>query len=279
MKTTPLVLIGAFLAFSGSSHAAVIASDNFSYSVGEIAGQNGGTGWSGAWNGVAALTEVDDPGVPLGYSAPGLAVNGGDRALRVSGNNDNAVSRSLASQNANTIFVSFLVRTSGAFTSNDFGAFWFDNVATGTHLQAPNIGMKADGSGGLDFMSRLRLGNEVYSTASLANTSYLVVGRLSKSVAGPGSNYDRFALWVNPTTGEENTPDANAVVGSNISSFNQIGIRTANLSSGEAFFFDSFLVATSYQEAIGAVPEPGTMTLAGVGALLLLFGRRRIVRS
>jgi hypothetical protein len=277
-----VAMLGSLLVVPQAAESAVIARDNFSYSVGELNGQNGGTGWSGAWAGVATVTEVVDPGVPLSYSSPGLGVNGGNRALEVdanAGNNNNAASRTLASaQSADTIYVSFLVRTSGVFSGNDFGVFWFDNVATGSHTGAPNIGIKSDGSGTLDFMSRLALGQEVYSTASVAETSYLVVGRLTKSIAGPGNNYDRFSLWVNPTAGDMNTPDATAVLGASVSSFSTVGIRTANLDPGDRILFDHFMLSTTFNEAVG-IPEPASfILLGGAGALLALFGRRRFVR-
>jgi hypothetical protein len=53
-----------------------------------------------------------DPGTPLSYSVPGgPELNGGNRALEVSGNDDNAAWRPLPSaQSGDTVYISFLVR-------------------------------------------------------------------------------------------------------------------------------------------------------------------------
>lgn len=275
-------LVVGLVGVTNSAQAALIATDDFNYSIGEISGQNGGSGWGTAWTGIASLTEVVDPGTPLSYSTPGAGINGGDRALEITGNNDNVVSRGLSSaQSGNTVFVSFLVRTSGLFTANDFASFWFDNVATGGHTLVPNIGIKSDGGvGGLDFMARLSLGIEVYSTAATSGTNYLVVGRLSKSVPGAANNYDSFALWVNPSAGAANSPDATATLGVGLSSFTTVGVRTTTLDTGDSILFDYLSLSTTYSDAIGAVPEPGSMMLlASGGALLLFLRRRRAVRA
>jgi hypothetical protein len=117
------------------------------------------------------------------------------------------------------------------------------------------------------------------STAALSGTTYLVVGRLSKSIPGAGSIYNRFALWVNPTAAEENSPDVSVSLGGNISSFTTVGLRSLNLDPGDSVLFDNLQLSTTFQDIV-TIPEPGSMMLLGCGgALLVLFGRRCAVRG
>ena len=43
-------LFGALAIGAAAAHGAIVASDDFSYPDGLLTGQNGGTGWSAAWD-------------------------------------------------------------------------------------------------------------------------------------------------------------------------------------------------------------------------------------
>jgi hypothetical protein len=271
MKTN-LNAASALLALAGCAltalpaHASLIAEDSFNYSLGELVGQSGGTGWSAGWTGATAQSDVVEPSTPLG--------NGGNRAAALGGNNNNALSRSLSGAvNADSVFVSFLFRPTAAFSNNDFISLWLDNSASGDHTGAPNLGLKADqgGTGTSDFMSRLSLGYEAYFGTSTPNSTYQIVGQLMKSVSGTGNRYDRFRLWINPTIGDANTWDAQAsIVSGGITSFDRVGFRTANLSGVEIAHIDELRLGTSFDDVVpSAVPEPSAMSLFGLGAALI----------
>jgi hypothetical protein len=246
----------------GPALAAAIAGESFNYPVGELVGQNGGTGWGGAWGGQTANTEIAS--ASLSYTVPGGGiVSGGATALQLIGNNDNAAFRTLGgAQSADSVFVSFLVQFTGTVDNNDFMGLWFDNVSTGDHRPAPSIGIKGnqeDGSGTSDFFARVfddvNLASEVYSTdisASPAGTTFFVVGRLFKTVSGAANNYDRFSLWVNPAFGDEATPDATAsVTGSPaIASFTTVGFRLSGIDAGDSILFDELCIGTTWQDCV-----------------------------
>lgn len=246
----------------GPALAAAFASESFAYPVGELVGQNGGAGWGGAWGGQTDNTEIAS--ASLTYTVPGGGiVDGGTTALQIFGaDNDNAAFRTLAAaQNADSVFVSFLVRFDGTVDNNDFLGLWFDNVTTGDHRPVPNIGIKGnreDGSGPEDFFARVadppNTAFEVYSTdinASPAGTTFFVVGRLFKSVSGAANVYDRFSLWVNPVFGDEATPDATATLGTGaISSFTTIGFRLNGLDTGDSILFDELCLGTTWQDCV-----------------------------
>ena len=125
MKLHSLALAIGLLASAASAQAAVIAMDDFDYPSGELNGRSGGSGWAGSWTAVTGVTEIVDPAVDL--------VD--DRALLVTGNDNNAASRGLASTfSGSQLFVDFHVQIAGgSLTANDFLSLWLDTGAAGDH--------------------------------------------------------------------------------------------------------------------------------------------------
>ena len=76
MKPHRIALTLCLAALAPSAMASIIATDNFNYAAGELNGQNGGSGWAGAWSAATAVTQIVAPG-----------------ALQFTGNNDNAATR------------------------------------------------------------------------------------------------------------------------------------------------------------------------------------------
>ena len=267
------VLICAFMA-----QGAIIATDNFTYSLGELSGNNGGTGWNSAWSSDTGVTQVVDPGTPLTYSVPGDgAFQGGNRAVQVDGNSDNAIYRSFSSFSGTDLFFSFLIRVEAGsvLNPNDFASFWFDNVATGSHNGVPSIGVKADGGDGSitsDVMSRVQLGSEAYSTPLSTGTTYFIVGHLFKS--NPAGNFDRFEHWVNPTFSSQGSPLATSSGVGTQSSLSILGLRSANLDPGDSILFDQVTLGTEWADVVTGIPEPALTWIAGGLLLGLGFFKR-----
>lgn len=267
------------LAVPSTGAATTIAYEGFTYAPGELNGQSGGAGFSGVWSANTAATEVADPGTALVYGGGAQPVHGGSSALRITGNQDNLAFRSLAAPIAgDEVFVSFLFRYDGVLDDNDFGVLWHDDIATGSHTDRPNLGIKGnrgDGSGPEDVVARLQLSGsgQVYAVDLLASQTYLVLGRLYKSTPGAGNDFDRFDVWVNPTAGASGTPDLTATGSGTLSSFGTIGLRTANIDAGDAFWIDEIRYTSSYASA--TTPEPSTGVLLSVGLAALAACRRR----
>lgn len=269
-------LCGGLLA-SGGASAALIASESFSYGANvELNGQNGGSGWNGAWTAVTSATHIVDPGTPLSFTNNGGTISGGDNALRLSGNNDNVAYRGIGPVNADTVYISFLLRFTGNIDNNDFAAIWFDNATSGQHsTNIPNIGIKGnqDGGGPKDAFARLTLGEETWSMMELAvDTTYLIVGELSKT--GSSSSYNQFSIWVNPGAYDFDTPHGSiAVTNGALDAFSFLGIRTANFDAGDFLLIDELRIGTTWGDVVPA-PEPGAALLLGLG----LFGASRLRR-
>ena len=274
VKIRNTIVALALLAFAPLGLAAVIAEDDFTYPLGEINSQNGGSGWSGSWTAATNVTHVVDPAVDLN----------GARALQITDNNDNAAYRQLASPfTGNALFVDFLVQVdAGALTFNDFLAFWMDTVTTDAHTGRPNIGFKADE--GDTSSTSPNPTNDVFvrttgtagsfapgsNIGSINDVTRHIVGRLSRS--SPGS-YTKFDLWLDPIFGDLSSPDATFTGSAGISQITHVGLRAANLDSGDVVLVDRLRLSTTWNDAL-RVPEPATLALIGL-SLVIIAGLRR----
>lgn len=246
------------LAMSVPAWSAMIAEDDFeTYPPGSIDERNGGSGWDDEWEGEGGSVEsvVDTSGDELVYrAASGEVVRGSDRALAFTGNDDFAALREIDTRGRyRDVYVSMLVRFTGTQNVNDFLALWFEEAAFGA---APNIGIKMeDGSGASteDFFVRTEASNHVTVEDIVNGDTYFIVGHLSKPNNGRRTVYDEFRLWVNPASLSVQPPeDAVSRGDGNISEFERIGFRSANLDAGDEVVIDRLRIGTDWAD----VTEP-----------------------
>ena len=232
---------------------------------------------AGAAQALPVLSSADALGWTLSSGTAAVVAGPADgaitgEALRFTANNDNAATRTLAQTiSANRVTVQFdLQLDAGSIENNDFLGLWLGS-STG-----PNIGLKgncdgAAGCNGADLFVRTTGSGGNFTTPVLLGQTYHLFGLLEK--VGGSVNYNRYALWVNPTGAEmAGLSGADAVFNgdSGISSFSTIGFRSVNLDQGDALLVDNLNIST--------VPEPASTALAGLALLGVLATSRRRAR-
>lgn len=191
-------------------------------------------------------------------------------AKKITTNGDSIVSYQLASAQTGDVMVDYTFSFTGALQDNDFLGFWFGNS------QGPNFGMKANCGGGCTndlFVRDSGTGGVFLNSSNLtAGTQYHLMAYLHKTKGA--SFYNTIDMWLNPTademaglTGADITSTDNVADKYAVSSFTNVGFRSANVDNG--------LVLTVNDVSVNAVPEPATVTLLGIAAAGLGMARRR----
>ena len=257
--------------------AAMIAYDGFDYAAGtdNLAGKNGGTGWSDAWaasGGTSGLSEIRSPGdnlFPLITTGNKVFVEGSNQNAQ-----DSCGGRAWNGATADsTVWISFIGQREASGPNSDnlarfFGASFYQGVVTTAGNERFSIG---EGSNDTNHFWNARFTNTgipaVDSTVPVTTESFLLVRIDYRS----GDNDDLY-LWVNPPLdGVE--PDIGTADASNIDSFN-LSFDRISLRAGTAqttpvanpaakAHYDEFRIGTTYQDVV-PIPEP-----ASIGLMLL----------
>lgn len=242
------------------SHASVIAEEQFNYSSGSsIVGQNGGTGWSGAWtNDNSFFSNQTIGSSSLGYS--GLSTLGGDAVGSGSGTNatGTADGRNLTAESntyGNVLWLSFL----GAMTA-DGGGFNNLRLIENGALQA---GIGSNGASNPDWLifdSPSSL--SATTTTPINGSAHLVLAEIDYLTG-------QTTLWMDPSVAAFNGTQAASTTLAAAPVFNRVGLylRTGNS-------LDEITLATTYQEALHLsaptpAPEPPALSVLLPGLLAL----------
>jgi hypothetical protein len=249
------------------SRAGFLVEDKFSYGNNvNLAGQNGGTGWGGAWASAGGTAKVVQ------------------NALQLSGNDNNIAKRSLGSTITGTqnVFVSFLLSSVGkdkvGDSSGSFLGLWFGPSA-GDHTSVPNFGLRTTSGSGNDLFARQSGTGATYAPNSnvVNGKTYLLVAELVSN----GSMFVGMKFGVNPTSEASLSTVISGAL--NLTSFSQIGFRTAYLSHKAILQVDNLRITDDFKTAIGkppgvATPAPPAVLLALGGLPFLSLAARRAAR-
>jgi hypothetical protein len=270
-----------------SARAELLGYDGFeAYPANQtLHGKTGGTGFTGAWSGVAAgqnMARVID--AALSYQQGDLWIQGGTKAVAVYGTGsivDNVVGRPFASQ-TEPVYFSLLFMSTNAVTGAAFIQYVVSDDAD--HNNAGSIGHRSDTNNG--FFARVRTASgDTHTTsgpAATAGETYFLVGRFSKTVGS--TNYNRMEVWVNPKTAGIPAGSADYLAYLQVPNTNSgtpnlahFLIRQANYADTQWIVFDELRIGTTYGDVVTLVPEPGSALMAclGLAGMLLLGGRRR----
>ena len=266
---TRLAAIAAVVAIvtmaAAESQGAVLLAEPFQYPVGaNLAGQNGGEGFSGVWS--------------SGSSTLVAGLNGGGSAVAIN-SSGGAQSRQLSSTQSTsgaTNYISYLMNSSNFTSGNYTGIDLFQGSTSQLFLGIPFNAQKF----GFDAKNSLPI--QTINFTPTTNTSYLVAIGLTPSTTSGKVDIKMWAtsnLAIDPATLVASTPNAQLLGQKNNFSFDKV-VLDGNMPN--SLKVSGLAAAPTISEAVAvsvaAVPEPSTLflTASGLGvALWAAFRRRR----
>jgi hypothetical protein len=265
-KRTVAWLTLAVLTLGGSqAQAGLLASENFNYAAGStLLGQNGGSGFSGAWVAGGFNSGISSNYLVNGASVPydGLATGGG--SVSTSATNVIAgITRALSTQlgaAGTTDYVSVVLRPDGALSggtlNNYFGLYLASSLGNDVFF-----GKTGGGSVG-DYVVESRGGALQHDSGVAAVTGQSVLLVLRADFTS-GIVIDKFTLYVNPTVG--GAEPATGTVKQDTDIGNVTGLT---IYSTGAFSIDEIRVGTTFADVVpAAVPEPSSLAMVVLGGL------------
>ena len=279
------VAVAVCLTAVSSLSASVLMTESFDYAAGNLAGNNGGVGWGGAW------TETDPDGtatVVSGLSFSDMPVFGGAAEIQITSNDgfkDEKASRAsgVSVTTGDDLWVSFLYTQPGApLASNS------SRTAELRHGLRMRIKPKNSGSQGVALRYDSSGTTATNGTANIQDgDTYLIVARFGDIGQATG----KVALmWVLDAAGYDSVK-AGGVTQAELDSVNILSLSSphANQSFGIgdavdlvvadssntsfAAVYDELRYATTPEEAISIVPEPASLAMLGLGCLAMLKRR------
>jgi hypothetical protein len=260
------VLAAAIFSAPSPAHSALLFTENFNYTVGSnLAGQNGGSGFSGAWSGGNST-------IVAGLGGTGNAVQVGD----------SIASRSLSSTfstSGNTFYISYLMKVANFSGGNYTGiSLWSgasEQVFFGIPYGAGKFGFDAHGGTGAG-------GIKSVDFSPATNTTYLITfGLLPSATSGKVD----LKMWATSDLGvDPNALVSGAANASFLGTRDNFSFSTVKLNGDYAGSLKVSGIATAptAAEAINfstqsaaPVPEPGTWAAAALLASGAAFARWR----
>jgi hypothetical protein len=230
-----------------TGYAFVLGYDGFDYPAGNLAGQNGGTGWTAAWVSSGGTAQVQSPGLTY----PSLSSIGNKAFISASDQNSRILTAGTQGTGDSTVWASFIGQRVGANNIRFFGLTFYDGGTASTQERF-SIGENSNNSSNL-WSARFTSSSQgiVNSTVSV-NTQSLLLVRVNYHA---GANDDLY-LWVNPnlSAGEPSTSTAAASsLGLWNMAFDRISLRGGTASSGNTgdAYYDEIRLGTTFADVTG----------------------------
>ena len=248
----------AMLCAGQSASAVLIASEDFVYPDGALSGNNGGTGWGGAWAGAGTVASQQNQTATSAF---------GNRAI----------STSFVGSPTDPLYFSALFTKTGG--DNTF-ALWLeisDNAATNDNdarigLVDSQFSVQMEG---IDNTSS----NADFGTYT-PGEQVLIVGKLEFNVSGAN---ERLQIWVDPTDVETASLVSAQLTGEDLGWVTPTHALTGNfVLGGGVGLIDDIRIGSEWEDVgpfivapSAPAPEPSTAILAVLGFVGLLGTRRR----
>lgn len=260
---------------SSPAKAELFFSDDFAYANGDLAGNNGGTGWltGSSWSG-----EEGPTGNQVANPLPGMSGKS-IRITSVSEETSRPLSTTYTSGGATTYYISFAFNAA-PFQGLDAGAYAGVSFFLASDRANNLLGGMPGSSGALGFDWTNRFDP---SASGVDGTTYLVLLEIKPGTAAETTNVNMYAttdLLMSGAALAASTPWVAAGDDPNFS-FDTVGIAgsygTGTISIAGLAMADNPNAAVSFTQT--AVPEPSTALLLGVAAVGVWAGFRRRGRA
>ncbi|GEM_PF-1198761 len=245
--------------WSTPTPAAIIFSDAFAYAAGSLSGNNGGAGWSNAWNGGTSQVTGSLPGT-------------GGTSVRTS-SDASVTDRIMASPQTTGSPTSYYL--SFVFNANPFPASGQGDYAgvslKGTGTSSANLFVGTPGSSGQLGFDWANEGDGLFAASN--NMNYLTVLAIKPALT-PGRTVVSLYASTNLLISGSSLIGGTALASLEGDSFSFGGVEIAGgYPSSSSINVAGLALATTVDEAVGftqiAVPEPGSLLTMGVAATLL----------
>jgi hypothetical protein len=225
-----------------------LLNENFSYTSGTLLTANGWTAHSGA--GTNSITVSNTSLISYtGYLSSGI----GNQITLTGGATGEDVSKTFTAQTSGTVYASFLVNVTSAYTGGDY-FFHLGATVIGSNFRG-RIWVKRDASNNLAFGISQSTTTVNYTPLTYAlNTTYLVV--LKYSIVS-GLVNDVAAIYINPTlnavepsSGWISNTDA---AGTDLTEVGSVALRQGSASTTPGLKLDGIRISTTWSDIVGVV--------------------------
>lgn len=285
MKKRLLVLALSLALTSAVSMATPVIYESFDYAAGSLEGQNGGSGWGGAWT-FSDYTQGTQQVVAEGLTFSNYHTSGG--ALRLDEDNAGGSFRSVGVRRAigvdfaigSDVWVSFLAKSAEPLSS--FTSMTAE-IRHGATAGATELRMRPKGAGSQGVMIAYdSAGSNVASKSAQDGRTYLYVCRFGDIASATGKVaimwvLDEEGYNLSMADGVLSEADLNANYylmaqdAHTNQSLNTTDSALINLGDSNtlpfAYYFDEIRYGTSLDAVL--IPEPATIALLGLGGLLI----------
>ena len=272
--------------FLTTARATLFDADPFNYSGTTLPGQNGGTGWSGAWftTGTSGLNGLSNDGISLSYpntwESPLTPLTPSGSRVITGGTNANTsrlLSQTIPLNVDGTVaYVSALFRKNAA----NGGGVSTDNILLEftDNLGNRRWGVGIEGTGDKPWLNANGSTTPSAGPAVTVGDTYFMVAKIVSSASGLdtaflkvyGTGYNSQVTVAEPTTWDATLTETTSAILDRI----RVRIDSGNTvaTPGEV---DEIRIGNSWTDVV-SVPEPSAMGFFGAALLAAIFRKRAV---